>query len=249
MRTCLWLLVLLSFLPLPAVGADDEAARAVLEKALVALGGAEKLARLPARSGKSRGTLMVNDSRVPVTNEWSAQGIDQLRWSSEITNDGRTSSLVMVLDGDKGWISGSGQPASPFPRESLAAIRGAVAGLRLAEDPLPLRDKAYKLAPLGELKIEGRLAVGIKVSRKGQPDLDLFFDKKTGLPVQVETRLPEDKDVEKPWTLLLGEYRTRDGLPYATRLTIRREGKVVLEMERTEVKAREKFGGDTFAKP
>jgi hypothetical protein len=65
----------------------------------------------------------------------------------------------------------------------------------------------------------------------------------------VEARLPESKDVEKPWTLVLGEYRTRDGLPYATRLTIRREGQVVLEMERTEVKAHTKLGEDTFAKP
>src|SRR3954468_22593074 len=68
-----------------AARADDEAraARAVLETALKARGGADKLAKQPARTGQSRATLLVNDGKVAVTNEWSAQGLHQLKWSTE----------------------------------------------------------------------------------------------------------------------------------------------------------------------
>src|SRR4051812_45757461 len=68
-------------------GGEARAARVVLETALRVLGGADKLAEQPARTGQSRGTLFVKDGQVAVTNEWSAQGLHQLKWSTELTAD------------------------------------------------------------------------------------------------------------------------------------------------------------------
>src|SRR3954471_22295757 len=163
-RPCLIALLCAPLLwsPAPAEGearaarAGDEAraARAVLETALKALGGADKLAEQPAPTGQSRGTLLVNDAKVAVTNGWSAQGLDQLKWSTELTADGRMTTLVLVLNGDKAWLQGNGQPASAVPGGLRGALKAGVAALHLAEDPLPLRGKAYKLAPLGELNID-----------------------------------------------------------------------------------------------
>jgi len=51
----------------------------------------------------------------------------------------------------------------------------------------PLKDKAYTLAPIGEVKVEDRPALGLRVSRKGNRDINLYFDKKTYLRVKTNT--------------------------------------------------------------
>src|SRR2546430_9564395 len=43
----------------------------------------------------------------------------------------------------------------------------------------PLKDKAFKLAPLGEVKVNDQPAVGIRVSCEGRPDASLYLDRKS----------------------------------------------------------------------
>src|SRR5438445_204089 len=51
---------------------------------------------------------------------------------------------------------------------------------------VPLKDKAFKLSPGGELKAGDRAAVCLLVSREGYRDALLCFDKETGLLVKSE---------------------------------------------------------------
>jgi hypothetical protein len=51
----------------------------------------------------------------------------------------------------------------------------------------PLKDaKRFTLATLGEIKVEDKPALGVKVSRQGPRDVDLYFDKRSGLLVRTE---------------------------------------------------------------
>jgi hypothetical protein len=214
---------------------DAKAARAVLDRAIQAAGGTKRLSSKPALAGKSTGTVQV-------------QGTDQLKWSAEVTLDDNPTTVLLVVNRDKGWISGNRQDANPLPKVELAAFREGLRGLRLAETLVPLTGKEYALSSLGELKINGRPAVGIKAKKKGAADLDLWFDKKTHLPIKAEMRVTDSTE-EAAWTAFFSDYKKIDGRQHFTKLKLQRDAKTVLEMERSDIKASDKLDDDTFAKP
>src|SRR5438045_2095097 len=100
-------LAALVILPLVALASTEEekAARATLDRAIAAMGGTKRLSSPHALAGTSKGTLHANGRRVAVRNEWTVQGLDRLRWSSELTVDERTTTFLIVLQGSKGWIA------------------------------------------------------------------------------------------------------------------------------------------------
>jgi hypothetical protein len=155
---------------------------------------------------------------------------------------------VIVLSGDKGWIAANTGKGNELPKVQLAAFREGVRGLRLAESLVPLTAKEYALSSLGELKIGGKAAVGIKAKKKGATDLDVWFDKKTDLPIKAEMRL-KDGSEEATWTAYFSEYKKIDGRQHFTKLKVQRDAKTIIEMERSDIKAGDKLDDDTFAKP
>src|SRR5262249_35703290 len=146
------------------------------------------------------------------------------KWNSELTDNDNTTSIVLGLDRGKGWIKGGNNPANDLAKEIRLPFRHGFAALRLAETLLPLRDKAFKLSPLGELKVNDKPAVGLKAVRKGWPDIDLFFDKVTHLPVKVELRLKESDSRDATYTGLFAGYKKIAGRQHFTKLTTKRDG-------------------------
>ena len=120
----------------------------------------------------------------------------------------------------------------------------------MAEMLTPLKDKDIKLSPLGEIKINDRPAVGIKIIKKNHPDVDLYFDKQTHRPVQCELRTKEpEAGQEAAGAWLFSDFKDMGGVQHATRLVLNRDGKKILEIEISEVKPEDKVDDDTFAKP
>jgi hypothetical protein len=66
---------------------------------------------------------------------------------------------------------------------------------------VPLRDKAYELKAAGEIKVDGKPAVGLWVGTKGQKEITLFFDKykpnsPDERPVKFTTKPDENKNLD-----------------------------------------------------
>src|SRR5262249_33165488 len=146
------------------------------------------------------------------------------------------------------WIAANTGKGNPLPKLQLTAFREGVRGLRLAEALVPLTGKEYTLSSLGELKIDGKAAVGIKATKRGAADLDVWFDKKTNLPIKAEMRF-KDSSEEATWTAYFSAYKKIDARQHFTKLKVQRDAKTVMEMERSDVKAGDKLDDDTFAKP
>lgn len=253
MRRSLPLLAVLGLSPLVAPAAcradeDAKAARATLERAIKAMGG-PKLLAARALSGSSRGSVFVLGNKSPVTNEWTVQGLDQLKWVTEVTLNDNPAAITVVIDRDKGWIKGNDNPAGDLPKAQLPAVLHGFAGLRLVETLLPLTGKEWKLSSLGEIKVGDKPAVGVKAVKKGMPDLDIYFDKASALPVRAEMRIKETGDTEAAYVATFGGYKKIDGRMHFTRLTVKRDDAVVLEMERGDIKAKDKVDDATFSKP
>jgi hypothetical protein len=65
--------------------ADDKDAKAILDKAIAALGGEEKLGKAQAFSWKSKGTIVFNGNENEMNNQVTVKGLDHFRW--EFGND------------------------------------------------------------------------------------------------------------------------------------------------------------------
>lgn len=236
-------------LALPNLGvADDAASRAIVEKAIEAHGGEKLLAKSKSATSKLKGTIQVNGAAVEFTGDLASQESNQLRINISFVLDGQSISFASVLNRDQGWLKINNDTVD-MPAEQLAetkeqAYSGWVATL------LPLKDKAFTLAPFGEIEIAGRKAVGVNVAREGRRPINLFFDKETSRLVRTESRVKDEttgQEVTEESTY--GEYKLIDGALQAMKIAVKRDGKPHAEVEVTEFKPAEKLEDSVFARP
>ncbi len=251
MRRAVWLAVAACMFPAWAHADDAADARAVVDRAIQAMGGKDRLAPCRAVTWKGKGSVHLDAATATFTDEISARGLGRYNWQLSAEVDGRSIGLAVVFNGEKGWLRpDNADEAQEFPKPIAPVFRADLRAVRLAQHLLPLTDKAYRLSPLGELKVGERPAVGVKVSHKDWPDLDLFFDKETGLPVRAEQRLKEGPDgPEVVHSLTFAAYKEAAGLKHFTRVAMRRDDKLTVETEATEVSFPEKLDDSAFEKP
>jgi hypothetical protein len=110
------------------------------------------------------------------------------------------------------------------PAERVMELQGGASLLWLST-LLPLRTEAgFEVLPLAESKVLDRPAAGIKVARKGQADVSLYFDKATHLLVKMQRKTTEaDQPMEQEY--LYGDHKGFEGVRLPTRITEMRNGK------------------------
>ena len=243
-------------LALAALGRADDAAdaKAVVEKAIKARGGADNLAKYKADVLKIKGTVHVSGLDIDFTGEISFQQPDKSRTVIEGTVMGTNFKSTRVVNGDKGWIDdllGAARQQRDMSKEELAEERESQNANSIARLAV-LTDKAYTLSTVGESKVGDKEAVGILVKRKGYRDVSLFFDKKTHLLLKSETRVKDPQgggDTEFTQEAFYDDYKKVGDLQVAHKQTVKRDGKAYLESEATEFKPEEKLDDGLFAKP
>jgi outer membrane lipoprotein-sorting protein len=226
-----------------SIRADDEKqARATIDKAIKAAGGADKLAKYPGMIWKEKGKYYGMGDGVPYTGTYTMQGPDKTRMEIEGV-------FLIIVNGDKGWTQMGGETKA-MSKEQLAEEKetrfaGWVSTLA------PLNDKGFTLKPLGESKVEGEAAVGVKVSHKGHRDVQLYFSKKTGLLVKSEHTAKameqEGKDVKQE--AFYSDYQDVSGTKRPMKVVIKRDGKPYVEAEHSDLKLVEKVDDKQFEKP
>lgn len=179
-------------LAVEARSADEP--RAVVERAVKALGGEEALASKAGIYLKMKGTIFLpfgEGTQAPFTAEAYARpsGTNRLAMRAELL--GQAIDIVQVSSEEKGWRSMNGE-VSDLSKEELEGLRQSRHHERVTALVALLKDKGFTLAPLPDAKVNGRPAVVLKVSYQGQPDVTLSFDKETGLPVKSAYRGKDD---------------------------------------------------------
>jgi hypothetical protein len=222
-------------------------ARKLIEKAIEAQGG-EKLAKLPASTVKMKGTIHTMGQAVAFVGEVLSHGAERQKIDIEADIAGQKFRIVNVLNGTKGWTR-FGDMVSELDKEMLTDSQEQAYSDWLLT-LLPLRDKGFTFSVIGEAKIEKQNAVGIKVSHKGHRDVDLYFDKQTGLLVKAEKRVrDENTRQEVTEETFYAEYKEFQGTKQPTKFTVKRDGKLFLEGEATEYEFSEKLDAASFGKP
>jgi hypothetical protein len=237
-------LLLVLSMPANVRAGDDE--RAIIEKAVKAHGGADKIAKCKAGRVKAEGTFTTPVGDAEYTHDETFELPVKMRREFRMTAMGKTNTLLIVCDGDKTWARrGDG------PTEDAGKAGSLDRHPSLTPTTLPgLLEKGVTLSALKEDKVNDRAAVGVKVEVDGKWQRDLYFDKENGLLLKsvkpaVGPAAREPAKIEA----VFEEYKEAGGIQVARKITTYNGGKKTDSVRITEVKFLDKVDEGVFAKP
>ncbi|MBI4480975.1 MAG: hypothetical protein HY651_13225 [Acidobacteria bacterium] len=230
--------------------ADDQAeARAIVDKAIKAMGGEEKLGRFNAYTEKLKGHTY-NPDNPAVSGPWTAVVAVQFpgQWRMEATGD--QAGFTLVLNGEKAWWK-TGQETGELNAQELQLVKQEHYGGLCRPNLISLKDKAFSFTLLGESTIGNRPAMGIKVSRQGYADVNMFFDKEHGLLIKSEYRdiTWEPGFPERLQEFFCSDWKDVEGVKIPMKHSTHHDGRLIAESEVLEVKPAVKFDDRVFSKP
>ena len=228
--------------------AQDDECRAMIAKAMKAMGGEDKLASFKASHMKGKGNISIMGTDLEFTSEILTQNPDKQKLVVQFNFMNMNFTFTKVVDGAKGWQNIMEKTTALDAQELMEAKENFNAEriIRLA----PLKDKEYQLSPLGEVKVGDHQTVGIQVSRKGYRDVSLYFDKKTHLLIKSESRaLDPSKEEVNQEKLYSGYKELLPGMKLPSKMVINNDGKKFMEIIVTEAVPVEKHDDSMFAKP
>jgi len=234
--------------PAIATRADDKDPKAILDKAIKVLGGEEKLKKVEAISWTTKGTLTINGNENDIKTHAIAKGLDHYRRESEAEFNGEPRKFFIVVNGDKGWRKFGEEPME-MDDERLAIEKRNVYLEVLPATLVPLKGNNYKLEAAGEESVDGKPAVGIKVTGPDQKDFTLYFDKESGLPVKMAAKVVGFQGSEHAQETTYKDYKDLDGIKKATKVESKRDGEDFLKAEVTEFKVLDKVEPSSFSEP
>jgi hypothetical protein len=223
---------------------DQDDIKAILAKAIKAQGGEEKLAKEHPVTLKIKGKFygLGGDEGIDYT-------LNLANTSNKRRMELETSGFkfIQVYNGEKGWKK-INDDVMDMDKDDIAEAKEQIYQEKVGTLVPLLKDKEFKLTSLGEAKIDKKPAVGIKVSSKDHRDIDLFFDKTTGLLVKTETTV-KDMGQEYKQESIMSDYKDFDGHKVPMKIVINRDGKKFVDGETLEYKQHDKLDDNVFGKP
>ena len=233
----------------PNLKAADDDPKAIIDRAIKAQGGADYISKHQAAQFKSKGKMNVPGAgELDFTQETAYMLPDKFREQVELKIMGQTITVNTLVNGEKVSLELNGKEidGADKVKEAMKGVGHVMKVARLVS----LKDKGYELSLIGDDKVEGKEVVGIRVTKKNEKDVSLFFNKKTGMLAKVEHRtIAPGTEMEVNEERIILEYgKNEDGVPYAKKVMIKHDGKQFLEAEVTEMKMLEKLDDSEFKK-
>jgi outer membrane lipoprotein-sorting protein len=225
-----------------AVAADSPSdCKAIIDRAVQARGGADKLAKFNTMSWTANGTFYGMGNEMPYSATYAAEWPGKYRM--EIKDF-----MTVILNGDKAWRI-QGDSTDELDKDQLAGTQQGVFASWVA-DHLQVSGEGVSCSVKPEAKVDDKPADVVVVSRSGHSDVTLYFDKGSGLLVKRETMVKdpqEDKLVKEEASY--SDYKEFDGVKWPTTVSIRRNGEPYVKATYTDIKPSPKIDPKTFEKP
>ena len=241
-------LAALLFLSAAARASAGDDPRTVIARAIAAQGGEGKLAAVRAGRSTLRGTLFDGNREFAFTSEQSFQLPGQIKIALTLKTAPKTTKIVEVIDGDKGWISIDGQ-VKEADAVSLARAKQLLYLSRISRLTPLLGEKEFELTALEESKVNDRPTAGVKVVSKGHEDVSLYFDKETGLLVKLEYPTRNNQYREVTQEDFFSEYAEFCGVKLPQKNVSFQDGKKLVDVEIVDAKFPDSIPSSEFGKP
>ena len=248
MHRCALTVFIVGFIPAVALGQAEAEARALVEKSIKAHGGADKLDRLRNVRLKLTGTIKANGVEAQFTGELATKLPDRSKLTLELDVNNVKILVVNVHQKAKAWARIAEQ-VEELSAERLLEQQMRSHQMHVANLVPLIKGKDHRLSPLGEIKVEGRPAVGVRVETKGRQDISLYFDKENALLVKMERRgldlMQKDVAVE----VFYSAYKEFDGVKQPTKRVTHHDGNVYTVVELTELRVDDQIADSEFERP
>lgn len=233
---------------LPNARAQGVDARAIVDKAIAAKGGAEKLIPTAAYAWKAKGTITFNGEDNEFTSATTVKGLNHFRGEFKGDFGGNTFEGLTILNGERGWRKFNDM-LMEMDGDGLGNEKRQIS-LQLTPFTLaPLQDSGYKLESAGEKDVDGKPALGVKVTGKDGKDFTVYFDKESSLPVRLEAVVMGFMGDEFTQETTYSAYKDFGGIKQPTHIEHKRDGERFLAQDITEFKVLESVPDDTFSEP
>lgn len=247
MRSLVWTVSVAGMILLYAGAAAAEDARALLERAIEAHGGAARLER--TKKGYLKGK--VEASQGNVASKYELEETFDLPARYRRTFNGSDNDtpfhLDMAFTGKEGWVrKGDGPAHDGSVREQLTLVQHWHAILAML---LLLRGKDIDLTPLPDETKEGRAFAGLRAASR-QGSSDVYFDKSTGLLARSKRVMPEllggkEATVES----FYDDYRDIQGIHYPMKIRTVAGDAFVTTVTLSVVEFRDQIDDSIFLNP
>jgi hypothetical protein len=230
--------------PVGLARADEQDSKTIVDRAIKAVGGEEKLAKADAFSYKAKGTVTFNGNENDFNSDVTIKGLDHLR--REFGND-QFNGLV-VLSGDKGWRK-FGDDTNDLEGDQLGNEKRGIYLQVIPITLVALKGKDFKVETAGEEKVGDKPAVVLKITGPDGKDFTISFDKETGLPLKQVAKVLSFQGEERTQETTYADYKDFGGIKKATKIEVKRDGEPFQTMEVTEFKVLDSVKPETFAEP
>jgi hypothetical protein len=237
------------FLPGASVLRAQDDLRSVIDKAIKAHGGEARIDKRRISQTKTKGTLHLGGgNRIEFTEEITLHLPNKFKSSSQFEFMG-THKVMIGFDGTKAWMNEDGQNKDMM-LDKLTDLMKEQAYVSEVTLLTTLKDSAYELSGSGETKVLDKPAVGVRVAREGHKDINLYFDKDSGLLIKFDHRTMDLKTMQEVNVeRIITEYQDKDGLKEPKKGVVNRDGKKFIEAEVVEVKYLDGIDDTQFSKP
>jgi hypothetical protein len=231
-----------------SVRADEKDPNAILDKAIKAAGGEEKLKKIDAITWKTKASIIINGDSNPFSIHATVQGLDHYRAEVEGEFGGNSIKGVVIINGNKGWRK-FGEEKMDMDEDSVANEKRQIYLQVIPTKLVILKDKSYKLEAVDEQKVGDKPAAGIKVTGPDGKDFTIYFDKESGLPVRIVAKVVGFANDEFTQETTLKDYKDTDGTKKAMKSESKRDGEDFIKSEITEFKVLDKVDAKAFDEP
>jgi hypothetical protein len=229
----------------PAYVAAGDESRALIDRAIQAIGGADRLSHLKAASWETRAKFEGLDRDGPSHGTLHGQLPGQFRLDSVREENGKKVTYTRLLRDGKGWFK-RGDQVREMDAKELTHAQRTFFQKQVAMTLIPLRGKAFTVKSLGKTRVGEQDAVGVRVRHPAYGEMDLFFDVKSGLLVM--SRAPGEGK-EGATETRYGDYKEFHGLRLATRMNRFRDGRQISEWELIDFRPVDRLDPRIFEKP
>jgi hypothetical protein len=237
---CLWMLAFLFPLPLAA-----QEPKALLERALTAHGGAERLGQLKWGTQSAKGKIVAPNGELAAERELAWSLPDRVRVNVALQGPANFK-LSLTLAGATGWKTTGATTTDLSPTET-GDLRDFATALWITT-LVPVSEKDFTLNPASAITLGGQANPGLTAKSANRPEFTLHFDPASGRLSKLSYR-GQEAGIEVQKETLFGEYKNFDGLWTATKVTEFINSRKAGEWTVNQIKRLEAAPTDVFKRP
>ena len=227
----------------------QDAARAVVEKGIKAVGGPAALAKAKKMRSVSEGkAVFVPDApETDVKVEELYSRPDKYKMAMSMQLQGMNFSMVQVVNGDTAWMTINGMEF-PLPPESEKELKSQSYTDQVTSLTF-LGNLEVELSLADEVQVDGKPAVGVLVKSPNQREVTLYFDKESGLLVKAAFKANVPNVGEVSQEVLFSDYQEQDGLKLPRKVAIVQNGRKIIDTKVTKLEFLSEVDDKEFARP